>query len=345
MSETQATALNFDRITARLLQSMGRSNVQLQVPVHAAPGSAFSGRSREADILFGPSSNETVVEVRYFRYGSPPAPDTLARAMSATERIRQFRGAPKSILVTSCPLKDYRPEFFAEWPNVEVWDGPKLLDLAAAHDANVLTELLTLFEVSLTANADADSPRRGRRHEGTEQRGQQLADRLRGIQPGRDMSAAFEDACMGALRYLFETDLHGWHPQSSTEDTLHRRDLVCRIVSNADVWRLIVAELCSRYVVFEFKNYTGPITQQEVITTERYLYPAALRKAAIMISPRGCTASGQKVMDGAMREHGKLILSLTVEEIADWLIKKDEGADPNTFLFDRVDQFLMGLGR
>jgi len=76
-----------------------------------------------------------------------------------------------------------------------------------------------------------------------------------------------------ALKYLFERDLFGWHEQHETEDGLHRRDLVCRILPNAEVWRLMLTDLKSRYVIFEFKNYSEPITQSEIITTERYLYP------------------------------------------------------------------------
>lgn len=46
-----------------------------------------------------------------------------------------------------------------------------------------------------------------------------------------------------------------------------------------------------------------------------------------------------------MRESGKLILSLSVSEIEDLLVAKDDGGDPNTYLFEKVDQFLMRLGR
>lgn len=49
-------------------------------------------------------------------------------------------------------------------------------------------------------------------------------------------------------------------------------------------------DIGSRYVIFEFKKYSEKITQKEVITTERYLYPSALRTVAILISPKGCAA-------------------------------------------------------
>jgi hypothetical protein len=175
--------------------------------------------------------------------------------------------------------------------------------------------------------------------------GEHLYDEFKSIQPGRPGARAFEDVSIKALRYLFESDLHGWYEQHETQDGLHRRDLICRILPKSEVWRLMLNDLHSRYVVFEFKNYLEPITQYEVITTERYLYPSALRNVAIIVSPKGCYKSADKVIKGAMREHGKLVISLTVDELGKLLIGKDNGADPNTYLFQRVDDVLLRLGR
>ncbi len=107
----------------------------------------------------------------------------------------------------------------------------------------------------------------------------------------------------------------------------------------------MLADLGSRYVVFEFKNYSAAITQNEIVSTEKYLYPAALRKIAIVLSPLGSSESADKVIQGAMREHGKLILSLSVGEVCGLLEAKDNLADPNLYLFERVDRFMMSLTR
>ena len=173
--------------------------------------------------------------------------------------------------------------------------------------------------------------------------GRRLAAALQAVEPGRDASREFEDACIRALRYLFEPDLRCWRVQLTTEDNLQRRDLACRIVPAADVWRQMWS-LNSHYLVFEFKNHTNRITQKEVRETERYLCAAAKRLVAIIISPQGSASSAEAAISGAMRE-GKLIISLSVDELAAWLIMKDRGADPNAFLSERVDEFFLTLGR
>ncbi len=54
----------------------------------------------------------------------------------------------------------------------------------------------------------------------------------------------------------------------------------------------------------------------------------SLWNVAIIISPHGCSSSATRVIQGAMREHGKLILSLTVGELATLLVGKDEDLIP-----------------
>ena len=288
-----------------------------------------------------------MVEVKHYRYSSPPSITLFDRALKQARYIKSGAMASRGLLAISCPLTSRLADAAKVYTEIEIWDASHLLKQASA-----FPELLRAFEqlFEITASVVAEFPLRQVGAQWADPfnkltKGKKIAEALKVVKPGRQEAGDFEQACIDALRYLFDTDLHGWHEQHDTEDGLHRRDLVCRILPNSEVWRLMLTDLRSRYVVFEFKNYTHPITQKEVITTERYLYPSALRNVAIMISPKGCASSAEKVIQGAMREHGKLILSLTVSELERLLISKDEGSDPNTYLFEQVDNFLMRLGR
>ncbi|MBB5367487.1 MULTISPECIES: hypothetical protein [unclassified Janthinobacterium] len=267
------------------------------------------------------------------------------RALRRTKTIKSLLKAKRGLLVISCRLNP-QLEAAAKNEDIEVWDSDRLFQEATAFPS-LLLKFEQLFEVSAPVTISTENQPQVENFQNTSEqaKGQTLSESFLAIQPGREGSRDFEGACINALKYLFEKDLHGWHEQCETEDGLHRRDLVCRILPNSEVWRLILSDLSSRYVVFEFKNYGAAITQSEIITTEKYLYPSALRKVAIIISPHGCSQSSIRVIQGAMREHGKLILTLTVKEISDLLVGKDCGTDPNTYLFEQVDNFLMGLGR
>lgn len=335
-------AYAFTSALALLLKRLGKHNVMEEPDI----------LGMEPDITFGQQDSLTMIETKFYRRSSPPPSSLFKSALKHTYERGSRIGAAKVILAISCPMSERFLKVADAFPVVEVWDETKLFELAAPFP-EIVTLFEEIFEVDTSKSVDtlslgsaahsipsADEP------SSEPKKGKMLAEALACIVRGRDMATDFENACINALKYLFEKDLHGWHEQSRTVDTLHRRDLVCRILAKAaEVWCLMLEDLGSRYVVFEFKNYTNPITQNEIVTTERYLYPSALRKVAIVISHEDCAESAKAVIAGAMREHGKLIIPLSVPEIINLLNGKDEGSDPNTYLFERVDQFLLGLGR
>lgn len=336
-------AYAFTSLLADLLRRLGEHNV-LEEPEDVL--------GLEPDIVFGRQDALTMVETKFYRRSSPPPSSTFKRALEHTADRGIRMGASTIVLAISCPMGSRFMNVAEAFPTVKVWDETKLFEMAAPFP-DILAQLEELLEADTPKSAETLSlglPTFMRRSAvdvtAEPKRGKVLADALAAIDRGREMATDFENACINALKYLFEHDLHGWHEQSRTVDTLHRRDLVCRILAKAaEVWRLMLEDLGSRYVVFEFKNYSKSITQNEIVTTERYLYPSALRKVAIVISHEDCADSAKAVIAGAMREHGKLIIPLSVPEIIDLLNSKDEGSDPNTYLFERVDQFLLGLGR
>jgi len=332
----------FEQLVADLLRALGYANVRSNVRILGA-----KGEKEEVDIVYECEGLLRAVEVKHYRYLSPLRPELLVNAMQQTYRKQSFFEASTALLVISCPVNAALSFAAKAFPNVEIWDANELFQRASEFP-DLSRELENFFEVSAPARNQptiALELAQESNFSPVPKKGRLLADVLLSVPPGKQGASDFETACINALKYLFELDLHGWHEQLNTDDELQRRDLICRILPKAEVWNLMLTDVGSRYVIFEFKNYTNEITQKEVVTTERYLYPSALRNVAILISPKGCAASAVKVIQGAMRENGKMILSLSVPEIEELLLAKDDGGDPNTYLFDKVDQFLMRLGR
>jgi len=48
---------------------------------------------------------------------------------------------------------------------------------------------------------------------------------------------------------------------------------------------------------------------------------------------------------GALREHGKLIVNLSIRDVCMMIRMKDESDDPNALLYDILDGMLMRLER
>jgi hypothetical protein len=177
------------------------------------------------------------------------------------------------------------------------------------------------------------------------EKGERLIRELTAITPGKEGWVAFEKKAVEILKYLFGTNLAVWEEQQVTDDDLSRFDLVCRILPADDFWRSLIQAFNSRYILFEFKNYTEPITQAQIYTTERYLYPRALRSVGIIICRKGATGHAQSAARGALREHGKLILLLEDGDLVKMLQKRDAGGFASDYLSDKLDEFLLSLSR
>jgi hypothetical protein len=196
------------------------------------------------------------------------------------------------------------------------------------------------FEEVLRSVAKPFSPPRAADFVGT-----RLCEELGSLTRGNDDWATYEKLCERILRYLFEDDLQGWHTQKRTDDGLNRFDFVCRIRPTTEFWKFLLHHLNSRYVLFEFKNYAQKIGQGQVLTTEKYLLEKGLRRVAIIMTRSGCDEGAKSMTQGAMREHGKLILVVSDDEVCEMLHMKEVGDDPSDLLFEIADNFLLKLPR
>jgi hypothetical protein len=136
-----------------------------------------------------------------------------------------------------------------------------------------------------------------------------------------------------------------WAKQKASDTNLSFYDLIARVASEHDFWKAIVTQFRSRYVIFEFKNYNTRIKQGQIYTTEKYLFGTALRSTAFIISRSGADNNALAAARGALREAGKLIINLDVDDLCEMLHRKDSGDDYDALLVERVDEMLMRLER
>ncbi|SEL32389.1 restriction endonuclease [Ruminococcus albus] len=156
----------------------------------------------------------------------------------------------------------------------------------------------------------------------------------------------YEKVCCEALMLLFEDHLCLWGTQKTSNDNLYRFDTVCRIRENitSAFWHFIEEYFNSKYIIFEYKNYSNPITQKEVYTTARYLYSKAFRNVAIIIAVEGNdTENSYKAAKGVLREEGKLIILLSNDDMVKMLKKKKDNEDPSDYLYDKLDNMMIEL--
>lgn len=166
------------------------------------------------------------------------------------------------------------------------------------------------------------------------------------IIPGNDQFSQYEHVCTEILKYVLGDCLTLWATQEKSNGGLYRFDLCCKIKNDAkqDFFDTIRHYFNTKYIVFEFKNYTDKITQKEIYTTEKYLYEKALRKVAIIISRSGADDHALQAVRGSLRENGKLIICLSDNSLLEMIDIKDHGEqEPAEFLGAILDDLLVHL--
>lgn len=161
----------------------------------------------------------------------------------------------------------------------------------------------------------------------------------------KDNFSNYEKLCIELLKNIFADDLALWKEQQKSNNDLYRFDLLCRIKdgNQKSFWTILEKYFNSKYIIFEFKNYTKPITQKEIYTTEKYLYKKALRSVAIIIAAKGYDDNALWASKGCLRENGKLILLLSTKELIIMNKMHMVQDQPCDYMLDKLDEFLMSL--
>lgn len=332
------SARRFEELVVKLLQAN-----QFNVIPPASPRFRFDFEAQLAQ-------DRWAVEVKYYRTRRAQ-PSLIEKAASALLQSAQAANFQKAMLVVSSYLD---PELrlslekkygivFVDRVDLSIWANqtPELIDPLASlleETPSSGESRAPRIDYSITFSHVVPSSERA-------DEGATLCNELRLLGKGKKYWKEYEDLCERILRYLFPNDLFGWHTQKRTDDGLNRFDLICRLSPTTDFWNFVDNQLVSRYVLFEFKNYSARINQGQILTTEKYLLPRALRRLGIIFCRKGPDRSAQLTVAGSMRESGKMMLILDDEKVCELLREKDQGNDPSDLLFQLSDEFLMALNR
>lgn len=174
-------------------------------------------------------------------------------------------------------------------------------------------------------------------------------NKLKGCKTGQANSREYEEICEDIVRYLFSDAFHYMSSQHRTEDKHFRMDLICSFKGINEkthaFWQLLAQHYNTRFVVFEFKNYSTTIDQNLIYITEKYLFNPALRNVAIIISRKGFSDSAKFASAGCLKEHGKLILNVTDNDLIQMLEFKKNGGTAATLLMEKFENFVMSISK
>ena len=262
------------------------------------------------------------------------------------ERLNtRINSEEKIVLVFGNELDEQIKHIVKEKYNIEIWDIENLLYLFQEFP-EINNEFIALLNYTIN-DIEPKSPKFNIVNDNIEDISQNdLLVRLDRIIPGQAESSAYEHICVEILKYVFGENLSLWREQQKSNNGLYRFDLCCKIKhgDNHEFFDTLRDFFNTKYIVFEFKNYSNLITQSEIYTTEKYLYKTALRCVAIIISRKGADNNAIIASKGCLRENGKLILCLSDEDLHNLVdLKRSEEKPTAEVLSDMLDDMLINL--
>lgn len=172
-----------------------------------------------------------------------------------------------------------------------------------------------------------------------------LIKRILACETGMEYSKEYENICSDIIEYLFKSEFTQMSNQHRTEDSLFRMDLLCGLKGSTEFWKSMIKYYNSKFVVFEYKNYSEKLEQNLIYITEKYLFDIALRNVAIIISREGFSENAKKATIGSLVEKNKLILELTDEDLIYMIRLKMDGEEPSDHLLEKWEKYLMSISK
>lgn len=302
----------------------------------------------EYDILATKDDTQYLIEVKYSRKNYVPTSSLYDAACRLKAILDMQETSSVAILVVGTKLKTNVRMRIESIGNIIVLDIGNLLFLVQDNEP-LKREMLSILDFSVNdllpekPNVQLFDLQEKPTSQPVRQ-GDPLKERIANW-VNSNGNTEYENLCYEALNYLFDNELALWHRQQTSNADLYRFDLICKIKDGevSGLWSTILQCFNSKYIIFEFKNYTEEITQKEIYTTDKYLYLKALRGVAIIISCKGTSPNADKAIRGTLRENGKLILSINNSDLLKMIdIKMSEGI-PADYLYAKFDELLIDL--
>lgn len=340
-----------ERFLIKLLEYRGYKNILREVKI-----SGENKNNMRADIVAG-KDKKIVLEVKSYRnlYNSKVILNNALKQILQYKHVMLNNNTTKEIsfiIVMPCEIDDKSQKEIFERYDVIIWDIGNLIYLC--EENKELLQLLSSCIPYPTIEVEAKKPINIKDEtsnyvidEKTTSYVEVFQKNLEKCKPGRLDKAdkKYEMICTEIIKYLFDTEFFRVSEQHKTDDEMFRMDLLCSLKGTTEFWKFLITFYQTKFVVFEYKNYSDYVSQNLIYITEKYLFPVALRNVAFIISRKGFDSNAQRAALGCLKESGKLIISLDDNDLIQMIHMKENGEEPSDYLLDKVEQILMSVSK
>lgn len=252
------------------------------------------------------------------------------------------------MVVASKVDKQLKEEIFNE-TQIEVWDISNLLYLCS-NSQNLMQKLslyipFPIFDIKLEEPIQYCKEKRIDTELKPKSQYEKFEKLLNQCKTGKiqNEDRKYEIICTKIIKYLFETEFFQMSTQHKTGDNLFRMDMICSLKGTTEFWKFLMQFFNTKFVIFEYKNYSEELPQNLIVITSKYLFPAALRNVAFIVSRYGLNKNAERIAISQIKDEKKLIVSLTDEDLLAMVALKEKGEEPSDYLLEKVENLLMSL--
>jgi len=291
--------------------------------------------------LVNPEGKRVVVELK--SHPMETGLGLMRKAVDKLERARSYLGADFAVLLLNRAIPPLvRQQYSAgrEWLNildvrdvdVTIRNHPAVQELASA----LVQAALQSIDVAASRRLRNASPLRA-------ERAQELLIRLAEVPTGRDGWRGFEDVVVEILSFVFTPSLGIPTQQTRSDDGLDIRDAIFPIKRDHWFWNELRVSCRTRFLVVESKNREEAPGQREVESLQQYLYTKAMRTVGLLVARLPPTRTALLARRRAWVESDKMILFLSIDDLAELVLARERGEDAEELLDAQLDAFLATL--
>ncbi len=348
------TEIDFDIFWKKFFATYDLKDINMYKPYQAEEGKII-----RPDIIIDNKNEILLFEIKEYR-NNHISYDVINKAVSQIKYYKEIiKGIEnkevKPYLILLCEIEERMKEKIYKELDIVILDISNILYLCQI-DEYLMNKLLERIPYSVqgiiaktpidTSEKNSLNDRMINHHSNQElDTPEDLIKRILVCETGMEHSKEYEDVCSDTIEYLFKSEYTQMSNQHRTEDSLFRMDLLCGLKGSTEFWKSLIKYYNSKFVVFEYKNYSGKLEQNLIYITEKYLFDIALRNVAIIISREGFSENAKKATIGSLVEKNKLILELTDQDLIYMIRLKMDGEEPSDYLLEKWEKYLMSISK
>ena len=171
----------------------------------------------------------------------------------------------------------------------------------------------------------------------------QLLERLKSCQPGKRYWSDYQKLVGQILEHLFCPPLEPPIAESPDKFIINRRDWVFPNYSDSGFWNFLRQTYKADYIVVDAKNYTNPISKNQVLQIANYLKSHGAGLFAIIATRRGVDRAAELTLREQWIVNNKMILVIKDTDLEAMLLSSSSGGEAYKVIGQVIESFRLSM--